>query len=470
MKAKAKAKLKTVAKKAAKKVAKAVKPQRPPMRPFHLPVQHELKTRSGLSVIVAPRGPIPMAAIRLVIPGGSSVEPATQAGLADFTARLLRRGVVGMDADAINEAVEFVGGSLDVGSSEDQIELNISTPSAYIPEMLEVLGKLVSAPTFEESEVVSARERTLARIANDLDDPGAVAERALMHALWGDHPYGHELAGTTATVARFQREDLVAFHRDHLGPKIALLVVVGDVEPEAVHQAAEKAFADWKGGPDSVASPAPRTKAALSGQLVLVDKPDQTQSQVRIGAMTLLRSHPDYHAAVVANCVLGAGFTSRLVNEIRVNRGLSYGVNSYVGPQRGGAAFGVDTFTKTSSTREIIDVALAEVEKLRAKGITAQELDKAQTYLCGLYPLRLETNESIAAGIADIRLSGLPADWVQTYRDKVQAVTRAQAGAAAKEHLLADPPAIVVVGKADEVAPLLRGLLPITVKKVSDLG
>lgn len=450
------------------RVTKPLKTQKLTLRPFKLPAQFETRTSSGLSVIVAPRGTIPLAAIRLTIPGGSSVEDPKKAGLADFTTRLLRRGAGGLDADAINEAVEFVGGSLDMGASEDQVDLVITTPSDHVPAMLTVLGKLVSAPAFEEREVSSARERTAARLANDLDDPGSVAERAFMRALWGSHPYGH--SATPATVNSFTREDVVKFHRDWLGPKVSLLVVVGNVDPDAVHAAAEQAFGGWSGGPESITVPTPREHAEQSGKILLVDKPDQTQSQVRIGAMTLQKTHPDYHAVIVANCILGAGFTSRLVDEIRVNRGLSYGVSSYVSPMRGGSTFGVDTFTKTSTTREIIDVALAQVEKLRAKGISEKELAKAKTYLCGLYPLRLETNESIAGGISDIRLSRLAPDWVERYRDLVQAVTREAAGAAAKKHLLRDPPVIVVVGKADEVAPQLKGLQPLQQLKVADLG
>lgn len=442
----------------------------PALRPIHLPVQHERRTSSGLTVIVGERGPIPLAAIRLVIPGGAAVERPEKAGIADFTTRLLRRGAGGLDADALNEAVEFVGANLSVGASEDQVDLAITTPADHVPAMLEVLGKLVTEPTFAEEEVASARERTVARILNDLDDPGSLVERAFTQAMWGDHPYGHDLVGTPATVGSFTREDVVTFHRDHLGPKVALLVVVGAVDPDAVHAAAERAFARWTGGPERVVSPAHRERAAAAGQIILVDKPEQTQTQVRLGAMTLPKTHPDYHAAVVANCVLGAGFTSRLVDEIRVNRGLSYGVSSYIAPLRGGSSFGIDTFTKTSTTREIIDVALREVEKLRTRGITQSELDKAKTYLCGLYPLRLEANESISGGIADIRLSKLAPDWVERYRDLIQGVTRAQAVAAARAHLMRDPPAIVLVGNAAQVRPQLKGLFPVTVRKVSDLG
>lgn len=448
----------------------ARKPRTPGLRPIHMPVQHERRTTSGLTVIVAERGPIPLASIRLVIPGGSAVERPEKAGLADFTTRLLRRGAGGLDADALNEAVEFVGANLSMGASEDQVDLAITTPADHVPAMLEVLGKLVSEPAFAEEEVVSARDRTVARILNDLDDPGALAERAFTQAMWGDHPYGHEVVGTPTSVGSFTREDVVTFHRDHLGPKVALLVVVGAVEPDAVHAAAERAFARWTGGPDEVSPPLSRERAAAAGQIILVDKPEQTQTQVRLGAMTLPKSHPDYHAAVVANCVLGAGFTSRLVDEIRVNRGLSYGVSSYIAPQRGGSCFGVDTFTKTSSTREIIDVALREVERLRTRGLTQAELDKAKTYLCGLYPLRLEVNESISGGIADIRLSKLAPDWVERYRELIQGVTRAQAVAAARAHLMKDPPAIVLVGNAAQVQPQLKGLGPVTLRKVSELG
>jgi zinc protease len=441
----------------------------PAPRPLKLPTLTETATSSGLKVLTAERGPLPLVSMRLVLRAGSITDPKDKEGLADFTVRLLRRGTETMSADALDEAIEFVGASLAGGVSEDLMSLYVTTPAEHFPAMLAVLGRIVREPSFPEKEVELARERALAQFANDLDDPETITGRAFTRALWGTHPYGHDVGGKAAHVRTFTREDLVRFHRERIGPQTALLVVVGAVKPEVVAAEAEKAFAGWapaeQGTPVEVP---PVTRLAQAGKVILVDKPDQTQSQVRIGGPGYRLGHPDYFAATTMNIALGGGFTSRLVNEIRVERGLSYGVGSYFDAMSAAGAFAISTFTKTASTREIIDVALAEVAKVRSGGITPRELKTAQTYLGGLYPLRTESNESVASVIADTRMYGLGEDWVEKFRERLYAVTGKQVKQAAARYLFPEPPVIVVLGRAAEAKKLLKGLGPLSVVPVSE--
>jgi zinc protease len=438
-------------------------------RPLTLPAVTESTTSSGLTVLAAERGPLPLVSMRLVLRAGSATDPKDKHGLADFTVRLLRRGTARLSADAIDEAVEFVGASLATGVSEDLMSLYLTTPAEHFPAMLAVLGQLVCEPTFPEKEVVLSRERSLAQFANDLDDASTVADRAFTRALWGKHPYGHDVGGSASHVGTFTREDAERFHRERLGPKGAMLVVVGAVKPELVAAEAEKAFAGWLSKDQLEPQAAPPVEGvAQAGRILLVDKPDQTQSQVRIGGPGYRLGHPDYFPSTAMNIALGGGFTSRLVNEVRVERGLSYSVGSYFDAMNAGGAFAISTFTKTASTREIIDVVLGEVEKVRKGGITPRELKSAQTYLAGLYPMRTETNESIASILADIRVHKLGEDWVEKFRERLCAVTSKQVKAASAKYLFPQAPAIVLLGKASEVKKQLKGLGPITVVPVSE--
>jgi zinc protease len=262
---------------------------------------------------------------------------------------------------------------------------------------------------------------------------------------------------------------VVRFHREKLGPKISLLVVVGDADPAKVHAAAEKAFAKWTGGPDAPVTVPPLEKSASAGQVVIVDKPDATQTQVRIVAMGQKVGQPDHFPASVMNTILGGGFTSRLMDEIRVNRGLSYSVGSYFDRLRAAGTFGIGTFTKTESTGEIIEVALAQVKKLRTKGVTPKELKNAQTYVAGLFPLRTETNESIAGSILQMRLYGLGDDWISKFRERIFAVKPKELSAAATRYLFSEKPTIVVVGKASEIRKQVEKYGPVKVMQVSEL-
>ncbi|QSQ15537.1 M16 family metallopeptidase [Myxococcus landrumensis] len=440
----------------------------PTSRPLVFPELHESTTSSGLKVVAAERGPLPMVSMRLVIRAGSSTDPAGKHGIADFAARLLRRGTRRMTAEAIDEAVEFVGASLGVGVGEDTLSVAITTPAEHFSQMLEVMGQLVMEPTFPESEVADARERALAQFANDLDEPSVIADRAMVRALWGDHPYGHDVSGSTKTVSTFTRDDAVRFHQERLGPKVAMLVVVGSVDPKKVAQAAEKSFAGWTGGPDAPMVIPALNRVVGAGRVVVVDKPDQTQSQVRLGGPGYRMGHEDYFPSTAMNVALGGGFTSRLMNEVRVNRGLTYSIGCWFDAMNAAGIFALSTFTKTESTREIIDVSLGEITKVRDSGIKPGELRDAQTYMSGLYPLRTETNESIAHSIADIRLNGLGDDWVVKFRDRLRAVTPKQVAAVARKYCFAEAPAVVVLGKADAVKKQLRGLGPITVVPASE--
>ncbi|MCP3142168.1 M16 family metallopeptidase [Pyxidicoccus xibeiensis] len=462
---------KRVARKAVASGRAAVAPARkaaPSTGALILPTLHESRTSSGLLVLAAERGPLPLVSVRLVLQAGGSTDPDGKHGLADFTARLLRRGTRRLNAQAIDEAVEFVGASLGVGVGEDTMSIALTTPAEHFAQMLGVLGQLVREPTFPKAEVDDSRDRALAQFANDLDDPGVIADRAMTRALWGDHPYGHDVGGSKRTVSTFTRDDVVRFHRERMGPKIAMLVVVGAVDPKRVAAAAEEAFAGWEGGPDAPIAVPPSKRIAQAGRVVLVDKPDQTQSQVRLGGPGFHMGHEDYFPATAFNVALGGGFTSRLMNEIRVNRGLTYGVGTWFDSMKADGIFALSTFTKTASTREIIDVALAEIGKVREKGLKPKELADAQAYLTGVYPLRTETNDSIAGSIAEARIHGLGDDWVEKFRDRLRAVTPKQAAAAARKYGFAEPPTVVVLGRAEEVKKQLKGLGPITVVPAAD--
>ncbi|MET0403525.1 MAG: pitrilysin family protein [Cystobacter sp.] len=451
----------------AAKVVTQKKPAASTTGALMLPTTHESTTSSGLTVLAAERGPLPLVAIRLVVRAGSAVDPKDKHGLADFTARLMRRGTQKRGADEIDEAIEFVGASFSVGSNEDLLSFFVTTPAEHFPAMMSLLGEVVREPAFPVREVELARERTLAGFANDLDDPSTIADRAFTRALWGNHPYGHDSGGSSAHVRTFTREDLVRFHQERLGPRVALLSVVGAVDPQTVRDEASKAFDGWTGGPDAEPRiPDMRTNA--SGSILLVDKPDQTQTQVRIGGPGFRMGHPDYFPSAAMNNVLGGGFTSRLVNEIRVERGLTYGISSYFDMLRVGGVFAISTFTQTERTREMLDVTLAEVAKVRESGISAAELKKAQRYLAGLYPMRTETNESVVSVIGDIRVHGLGEDWVEKFRERLHAVKPRQTQEVAAKYLFAQPPLIVLLGKASVVKKQLKGLGTVKVVPASD--
>jgi zinc protease len=434
-----------------------------------LPPRVSFTTADGLDVEVARRGRVPLVAIRLVVQCGSARDPQQRLGLADFTVRLMRRGTARLDADALNEAVEFVGGTLAVFAAEDFVALAVTTPAQHLADMLDVLGQMVREPAFPARDFDTERERTLAQFANDLDDPGLLADRALQVALWGSHPYGHDVSGNRACVERFVREDVVAFHRECFGPRVSHLVLVGAVELRSARPLVERAFAGWREGPSKPVVPPFLESTAGEGKVLVVDRPDQTQAQVRLGGLAYRRGDAVTFPAQVMNAALGGGFTSRLVREVRVKRGLSYGVGSSFETMRAGGSFSVSSFTKVKTTRELLEVTLGEVARMRDRGPSAAELKKAQEYLAGLFPLRVETNEAVASAIADLWLHSLGEEWVDSYRARIRAVTRAEATQAAQRFCFPRPPAVVLVGPAEALQRAGETLGEVTVVLGTDV-
>lgn len=418
------------------------------LRPLRLPPHERTGLGNGLGLHVVPRGPLPLVAVRLVVHSGTASDDPERLGVADFAARLLRRGAGGLDADQLSQAIELVGASLGGFAAEESFVVSMSTPTKHVERMLELFAKVVLEPTFPEAEVALHRRRSVASLVAERDDPSALADRALGHATWGSHPYGRDAAVTTKQLGAVSPAALRRFHRERLGPAVANLFVVGDVRPDAVRARVDRLFSTWRGGPTAPPRVPELRALARPGQVMLVDKADQTQVQVRLGAMGVPRGHPDHFPIGVMNAALGGGFTSRLMREIRVKRGLSYGAGSSFEMLRSGGLFSFSSFTKTDSVTQLLDVALGEISKMRQRGPTAREVSTVQRYIAGLFPARLETNEAVAGALADVEHYGLPDDWLATYRERIAAVTVAQARAAARAHLFDDERCLVLVGNA----------------------
>ena len=439
------------------------------LRPFKLPPHHRHTLPNGLTVHVVKRGQLPVVSARMITRAGDITDTPGRLGLADFATRLMRRGAAGKSADVLSEEIEFLGATLSGYAETERTVVSFSSASKHLGAALDLMSQMVLQPEFPPHELELSRRRSLAQLMNEFDDPSALADRALARAVWGSHPYGHEMQSGRADLEALTRDDLVAFHRDRLGPKISHLFVVGDVDVERIVPLAEKHFGAWSGGPavDPVAPP--WSGVAKSGEVIIVDKPDQSQVQLRIGARGTKRGHADLYPVTVMNSVLGGGFTSRLLNEIRVKRGLSYGASSTFDNLGVAGMYDISSFTKTENVNTLIDVTLAEVAKLRKKGATPKEVDTTKRYIVGLFPSRLETNESLAGVLADVENYNLPEDWIEQYRGNIDAVTTKQVNDAAEKYLFTDDKVIVLVGKASELEKRVAKYGPVTVLKTKDL-
>lgn len=426
------------------------------------PVRRE-RLENGLTVVVASRPGVPLAAVRLLVRAGSSLDPAGRFGLAHLVAAAVRRGTRSRSGARVDAEVEALGAELGAGVDEDAASIGLTAPLEHLPRLLAVLADVATRPAFPAAEVAKLRAREVAALAHDLDEPGVVADRATIMAAYGAHPYGHPSEGRGKHLAAVRRADLLAFHARHWRPSRATLLVVGPVDAEATLDLVRRHLGGWRGaagGEVEIVPPAPQPSG-----VVLVDRPDLTQVQLRIAAPGFARGAGDHAAGVVAGAVLGGGFTSRLMEAIRVERGLSYGVRARFASGRSGGLFFVSSFTKVESAGELARVALDELHRFREGGPTEEELGRVRGFLGGLYPLSLETHEAWAEKLAEVELYGLPQDEVATFLARVGAVDAEACRAVARRYLPGERRVVVAVGPAKALRPQLEPLGPVRVLK-----
>jgi zinc protease len=410
---------------------------------------------------VAERPGVPLASARLVLRGGASLDPANRSGLAHLVALVARRGTRTRSGPEIDETIESLGAELGAGVDEDASYLGLSAPVEVLPRCLEILAEVAVEPSFPPAELTRLKRREVASLAHDLDEPAMVADRALLAAAYADHPYGHAPEGRVKDLSAVKRPDVLAFHARSYRPAAGIVVVVGAIDAEETLALVTRRFGRWRGSDGEVAPPP--APAAPRPVVVVVDKPDVTQTQVRIASGGYARRSPDYFPGMVASAVLGGGFTSRLMEAIRVNRGLSYGVRSRFATSQSGGMFLVSTFTKVETTAEIVQVTLDEAARFCEDGPTAEELSRTKSYLSGLFPLSLETHDQLAEKLTDLELFGLGEDEITGFRDRVEAVTGEACRDVARRYFPRARPVVVAVGPAKGIARALERFGPVTV-------
>lgn len=416
---------------------------------------HQLE--NGLTVVLMEYHRLPIIELQLTVRGGSSVDLDTLVGLASMMTGLLKKGTISRSATKIAEDIDFVGGTLNAGSGLDQFSVSSEFLKKDLDSGLELFAEVVLSPTFPPEELERERSQRLASIEQIKEEPSAIARLYFSRLVFGNHPYGNQTIGTTTSLNKITRDAVLKFYKETFLPNNSILVVVGDFRSADMLTRIRSAFSSWiKGTPRQTSASQPG--AHVGRRVVVVNKPDVTQTQIRIGNVGVGIMNPDRFAIQVANSILGNGFTSRLVEEIRVKRSLSYGASSGFPSYIQGGMFVVSTFTKNPTTRETIDVTLEEVRKFREKGATKEELSKAQNYIAGDFARDLQAPENLASNLSDIMFYGFPKDYLETYVAKIKAVTLDDVKRVAHQYFHHDNLIIMVVTNPKETQESLVGL------------
>jgi zinc protease len=382
-------------------------------------------TSNGVEVYYVKAPELPMLDVRVVFDAGAARDGDKQ-GLALLTNSMLDEGAAGMTTDQIAEAFENVGAEFDVSSQRDMAMLSLRTltDKAVLDTSIATFTKVLSQPEFPESSFERLRKQVLLGLQAEKQSPGSISKRAFFSKLYGDHPYSIMPSGTEESVAKLSVADLKAFYQQYYVANNAQLILVGDISAKQAKALAETISAGLQAG--QAAPTLPEVPAIKQGETVNIAYPS-SQTHVLMGQLGVSRDDPDYFPLYVGNHILGgSGLVSMLSDEVREKRGLSYSVYSYLLPmhQQGPYLFGLQT--KNSQAEQALTVMRDTVDKFTKEGPTQAQLTAAKQNITGGFALRVDSNSKIAGYLAMIGFYHLPLDYLNTFIDKVNAVTTEQ--------------------------------------------
>ncbi len=450
------------------------KPPTPgPAPALTLPAAQKFTLGNGLRVWLLEQHEVPLVQANLVVLSGASADVPGQFGAASMTAAMLDEGAAGKAALTLADEVEFLGAQLSTSASFDASTVRLSTPAAKLGDALGLMAAVALTPDFPAEELDRLRTERLTSLLQSRDDPAALVSIAFPRLLYGpEHRYGTGTGGTEASLKALGVDQLRTFHRAHYRPDHAVLIVVGDTTTAALRPLVEARFGAWTAqGPAAPPFPVRTSPQPGQRQIFLVDKPGAAQSQIRIGLVGVPRSTSDYIALDVLNTILGGSFTSRLNTNLREVHGYSYGAGSRFDMRRAAGPFFATAGVQTDKTAEALKEFFHELNAILAP-VPADELARFKNYAALSFARRVrDQRPARRASSRRSRIYGLADDIFTNYVGAVQAVTAADLTRVAKQYLLLDRMAVVIVGDRAAIEAPIRAtnLGPVTIVPVADV-
>jgi zinc protease len=434
-----------------------------------VPPFERVQLGNGTVVLLMERHDVPLIAFAAVLRGGAISDPAATPGVSSLLAGLLQKGAGTRDAIEFAETVASVGGQIDAAASTESISVTGSFLARDQQLMVELLADMLQRPRLELAQFDSLRARQIEfiRAAKDsnLDALAPIYGEA---NLFGSHPYGRPVDGSEASLAAIKHAELQRYYQEQVGADRLIITVAGDFKSAQLKQRISRAFSGWRKA--GVAFRAvPQAQPVASRRVLLVDAPDSVQSYFWAGNVAVARSDPRRATLDVTNTLFGGRFTSMLNSELRIRTGLSYGAGSHFDRLLQPGHWALSSFTKTETTIEALDLALATLDKLHDSGLEPTQLESGKSYVQGQYPLALETSAQWASQLASLEFYGLDRRYIDDYSAALAGVSGADAKRAIAEAFPASSKlAIVVIGNAGAIRDGLRKYGPITEMKLAD--
>jgi len=418
---------------------------------------YEIRTLpNGLQVVVVLHHEQPIVSLRMLVRAGAANDPTGKQGLASMVSSLLDQGTKSRSAAQIADTIDSIGGGLGAGAGSDLSFANVLVMKDSFGFGLELLSDVIRNPAFAPEELERQRQQALSGLRVGDESPDYVAGLVFERLVYGFHPYGLPATGTRESLAAITTEDLRVFHDRYYRPNNAILAIVGDTTVEEAFVAAGRVFDSWGRGPVPV--PAVVEPPAPTRRVVIVNKPDAVQTEIRVGHLGIPRNDPDYLAFDLAVKILGGQGGNRLQWVLRSERGLTYDASADIQALKEAGDFAAETSTRTETTAEALRIVIDEINRMQREPVSSRELASAQAYLAGSFPLTIETPDAIAAQVLNVLFYQLPLTEIETYRERVNAITPGDIQRVARKYLRPDRLSVVLVGNAAQFADQLKGV------------
>ncbi|MGC1618992.1 MAG: pitrilysin family protein [Candidatus Acidiferrum sp.] len=422
---------------------------------LHLPPHEKLVLKNGLTVLFMEKRGVPLIDVFALIKTGAAADPAGEAGLASVTAALLRKGTKTRTAQQFAADLDYIGGSFEAEADADYSYMSAEFMIKDLARGLELFSDAVLHPTFPEGEAGKILAQNVDGVKSSKDDPRSVLGLYYQGYLYGARPYGRPAGGDELSLKRIQRDDIVRFYEANYAPGNTILGIAGEFDPAEMRKEIERELGAWPARTVESTS-VPATLPEKGKRLLLIDKPDATQTYFAIGNIGTAVNDPDRFAIRVVNTIFGGRFTSELNEALRVESGYTYGAGSFFDSHKSPGPFEIYSFTKNDTTIPAIDLALQVLEKLHKNGVTPEQLVSAKSYIKGQYPPTIETSRQLARRIVFNEFYGLGDDEVNQLEARIDAVTPEIAKQVIEKHFPMDNLVFVLIGKASAIGPSVK--------------
>ena len=395
----------------------------------------------------------------LIRDAGTSHDPANKPGVASLTSELLTQGTEKRSAQQIAGAIDFVGGALDANAGRDATTIRANVVKKDFDLAMDLFSDIVLHPKFDPEEIERQREQLMSSFQVQYSDGNYLASAAFARVVFGANPYGKPPEGTPQSAKAITREDMVAFRNRFFVPGQALLGFAGDITPDEAFAAAERYFGSWTGQSATNADAALESLPA-GMRIVIVDKPDAVQTQIRVGGPGIRRNDPDYLPLLVTNQIFGGGYNSRLNTQIRLKSGLSYDASSNFMSFLRAGTFEASTFTRNDQTVAATKMVISEIARMGTTEPSDEELNVARDYLSGVFTISSETPDQVTDRVITAAFYGLPEDYNRNFPEKIRAITKEDVRNMAARYFKPADLALVLVGNASVFRDALKQAFP----------